>query len=69
MQKNREPTLDIGSHINAKAHLLPEAGATQERTLEAVRYSAVLGAVPRPQTTAHVPPIAVADHPTANSGG
>ena len=29
---------------NADAHLLPEAGATQERTLEAVRCSAWLGA-------------------------
>ena len=36
------PTLDIGSHINAQAHLLPEAGATLERTLEAVRCSARL---------------------------
>src|SRR5215475_2296353 len=33
---------------NAGAHLLPEAGATQERTLEAVRCSAWFGAgVPR----------------------
>src|SRR5215211_6105727 len=30
------------NHINAGAHLLPEAGATQERTLEAVRCSARL---------------------------
>ena len=29
---------------NASAHLLPEAGATQERRLEAVRCSALLGA-------------------------
>jgi hypothetical protein len=29
---------------NAGAHLLPEAGATQERTLEAVRCSAWFGA-------------------------
>jgi hypothetical protein len=29
---------------NAGAHLLPEAGATQERTLEAVRCGAWLGA-------------------------
>ena len=29
---------------NAGAHLLPEAGATQERTLEAVRCSALFGA-------------------------
>src|SRR5437588_4753693 len=31
---------------NAGAHLLPEAGATQERRLEAVRCSAWLGPVP-----------------------
>ena len=31
---------------NAGAHLLPEAGATQERTLEAVRCSALLGPAP-----------------------
>jgi hypothetical protein len=31
---------------NAGAHLLPEAGATQERRLEAVRCSAWLGAFP-----------------------
>src|SRR6266571_3219813 len=36
------PTLDIGSHINAGAQLLPEAGATQERTLEAVSCSPML---------------------------
>jgi hypothetical protein len=30
-------------NTNAKAHLLPEAGATQERTLEAVRCSAWFG--------------------------
>src|SRR5262245_53689287 len=30
---------------NAGAHLLPEAGATQERTLEAVRCSAWFGAL------------------------
>jgi hypothetical protein len=29
---------------NAQAHLLPEAGATQERTLEAVRCSALFSA-------------------------
>jgi hypothetical protein len=28
--------------LSARAHLLPEAGATQERTLEAVRCSALL---------------------------
>jgi hypothetical protein len=31
--KNLQPALDIGSHINASAQPLPEAGATQERTL------------------------------------
>jgi hypothetical protein len=36
MSKNRQPTLDIGSHINARRQLLPEAGATEERTLSAV---------------------------------
>jgi hypothetical protein len=35
---------------NAQAHLLPEAGATQERTLEAVRCSALFGWV-RDSTT------------------
>src|SRR5437879_8426592 len=34
-----------GAAPNASAHLLPEAGATQERTLEAVRCSALFGAV------------------------
>ena len=38
------PTLDIGSHINAGRQLLPEAGATQERTLEAVSCSPMLDA-------------------------
>ena len=33
---------------NARAHLLPEAGATLERTLEAVRCSPMFGAVPAP---------------------
>jgi len=33
---------------NARAHLLPEAGATLERTLEAVRGSPMCGAVPAP---------------------
>jgi transposase len=36
MQNNRSPTLDIGSHINARRQLLPEAGARYERRLEAV---------------------------------
>jgi hypothetical protein len=31
-QKNLQLTLDTGSYI-FQAHLLPEAGATQERTL------------------------------------
>jgi len=35
--------LDIGSHINAGAQLLPEAGA--QRTLEAVSCKALLGHV------------------------
>ena len=30
------------NHSNAKTHLPPEAGVTQERMLEAVRFSAVL---------------------------
>jgi hypothetical protein len=34
----------VGCSPNAGAHLLPEAGATQERTLEAVRCSALLDA-------------------------
>jgi transposase len=34
--KNLRTTLDIGSHINARPELLPEAGARHERTLEAV---------------------------------
>ena len=34
----------VGCSPNAGAHLLPEAGATQERTLEAVRCSALFGA-------------------------
>src|SRR5262249_4247802 len=33
---NLYPALDIGSHINVRPQPLPEAGATQERTLEAV---------------------------------
>jgi hypothetical protein len=33
----------VGCSPNAGAHLLPEAGATQERTLEAVRCSALFG--------------------------
>jgi hypothetical protein len=43
--KNLLPPLDIGSHSNASAHLLPEAGARNERTLEAVRCSAWFGSV------------------------
>ena len=34
-----------GVRQNAGSELLPEAGATQERTLEAVRCSALFGAV------------------------
>jgi hypothetical protein len=34
----------VGCSPNAGAHLLPEAGATPERTLEAVRCSALFGA-------------------------
>src|SRR5215475_14333619 len=44
---------------NAGAHLLPEAGATQERTLEAVRCSAWFGAA-RVQRHA---PLALAQEP------
>jgi hypothetical protein len=40
---------------NAGAHLLPEAGATQERTLEAVRCSALFG-VARPASRTVVSP-------------
>jgi hypothetical protein len=32
------PTLDIGSHSNAAPQPLPEAGARDERTLEAVGW-------------------------------
>src|SRR6266850_1575511 len=35
-QENFYQALDIGSHINAGHQPRPEAGATQERTLEAV---------------------------------
>jgi hypothetical protein len=37
------PTLDIGSHINARPELLPEADATQEWTLEAVSSRPLFG--------------------------
>src|SRR5262249_59972271 len=37
------PTLDIGSHINAAPQPLPEAGATLERTLEAVGCRRLFG--------------------------
>jgi hypothetical protein len=40
--KNLWTTLDIESHINASLQLLPEAAATQERRLEAVRCSPML---------------------------
>ena len=39
------PTCFFPWKPNAQAHLLPEAGATQERTLEAVRCSALFGDV------------------------
>jgi hypothetical protein len=39
------PTLDIGSHINAGPELLPEAGARDERTLEAVSSRPLFGRV------------------------
>jgi hypothetical protein len=39
------PTLDIGSHINAGRQLLPEAGATEERTLEAVSCTPWFGGI------------------------
>jgi hypothetical protein len=35
--------LDIGSHINARPELLPEAGARHERTLEAVSSRPFIG--------------------------
>src|SRR5215510_10356465 len=37
------PTCFLPWKPNASAHLLPEAGATQERRLEAVRCSALFG--------------------------
>ena len=40
MEKKLLPTLDIGSHINAGAHLLPKAGA--QRTLEGVGCSRLI---------------------------
>jgi len=39
---------------NARAHLLPEAGATQERTLEAVRCSPMLAWATERVLTAHL---------------
>jgi hypothetical protein len=33
LKTNDSASLDSGSHINAGRQLLPEAGATQERTL------------------------------------
>ena len=46
---------------NAGAHLLPEAGATQERTLEAVRCSALFGptmvkGIGFPESLLHIAP-------------
>ena len=50
---------------NARAHLLPEAGATQERTLEAVRCSPMLAWATGRVLTAHLgkptAPVAVAE--------
>jgi hypothetical protein len=46
MEKTHQPPLDIGSHRNAGAQLLPEAGARHERTLEAVGCSAWFGDLP-----------------------
>ena len=43
------PTCFFPWKPNAGAHLLPEAGATQERTLEAVRCSAWFGLVAAPR--------------------
>jgi hypothetical protein len=37
------PTLDIGSHSNAGPQPLPEAGARDERTLEAVGCRRLFG--------------------------
>jgi len=33
----RQKSMELMARMRAEAHLLPEAGATQERTLEAVR--------------------------------
>src|SRR5438093_13721551 len=41
------PTFIFPAKPNAGAHLLPEAGATQERRLEAVRCSALFGGLTR----------------------
>jgi hypothetical protein len=41
--KKLRPTLDIGSHINARYELLPEAGARHERTLLGVGSKPWLG--------------------------
>src|SRR5690349_2375892 len=45
---------------NAGAHLLPKAGATQERTLEAVRCSAWFGVAPSPVRSRQAPPPMIA---------
>ena len=50
-------TLDIGSHINAAAQPLPEAGATQERTLEAVGCRRLFGADSVKQGTGLIMPL------------
>src|SRR5262249_24966653 len=45
-----------GVQPNAGAHLLLEAGATEERTLESVRCSAWFGVVPSPVRSRQAPP-------------
>jgi hypothetical protein len=46
--KNRYPTLDIGSHINARPEPLPEAGA--QRRLEAIGSMPLFGGRLQPAT-------------------
>jgi hypothetical protein len=48
------PTFVFPWKPNAQAHLLPKAGATQERTLAAVRCSAMFGPdTPRCDSPSH----------------
>src|SRR5215475_5244263 len=54
---------------NAGAHLLPEAGATQERTLEAVRCSALFGADSAPGAAVLTAPEALSYGPERLSPG